>query len=77
MQISKSTIFSVVYNERQVGSGFAVKNKLLTTVKSFNVINSRLTTLTLAIKWVEVVFINMCTSTEDKGDSEKVDSTIY
>ncbi|XP_025423466.1 craniofacial development protein 2-like [Sipha flava] len=74
MQISNTTLFfGACDGRRQAGSGFAVNNKLLTAVKSFKVINPRLTILTLDTKWFGVVFVNVHAPTEDKDDNEKDD----
>lgn len=48
-----------------------MNNMLLTTVKSFNVVNSRIITLKLDIKWVIIVFVNVRAPTEDKDKNEK------
>lgn len=74
MQISNTTLFfGACDGRRQAGSGFAVNNMLLTAVKSFKVINPRLTILTLDTKWFGVVFVNVHAPTEDKDDNEKDD----
>lgn len=59
----------------QAGSEFAINNKLRTAVKSFKVINHRLTMLTLDTKRFGVVFVNVHAHTEDKDENEKMIST--
>jgi len=73
MQISYTTLFfGACDGRRQTGSSFTVNYKLPTAVKSFKVINPRVTLLTLETKWFRV-FVNVHAPTEDKEESEKDD----
>lgn len=74
MQVNNTTLYVGAYDgRRQAGSGFAVNNKLLSAVKSFKVINPRLTILTMDTKWFKVVFVNVHAPTEDKDENKKED----
>lgn len=72
MKISQTTIFNGKSEKgHKLGTGFAVHESIIHTVKNFKDINPRISTITLTTNDLDVVIINVHAPTEKKGDDEK------
>lgn len=71
-KISQTTIFNGKSEKgHQLGTGFAVHESIIHTVKNFKDINPRISTITIKTNGLDIVIINVHAPTEDKEDCEK------
>ncbi|KAE9524374.1 hypothetical protein AGLY_015211 [Aphis glycines] len=63
--------FNKYSNRRQGCTGFIDKKNVVTTIKDFKVVNSRLTILIVKGKFFKIAFVNAHATSEDKSDEEK------
>jgi hypothetical protein len=55
----------------KLGTGFAVNESIIHTVKNFEDVNPRISTITIKTNGLDMVIINVHAPTEEKGDDEK------
>lgn len=72
MKISRTTIFNRKSEKgHKLGTGFAVHDSIIHTVKNFKDINPRISAITIKTNGSDTVIINVHAPTEEKGDDEK------
>jgi len=71
-KVSQTTIFNGKCEKgHKLGTGFAVHESIIHSVKEFRDINPRITTLTIKTDNFDMVLINAHAPTEDKNEEEK------
>lgn len=58
-------------NQRQFGTGFAIHKSLVSAIKEFIDINSRISVLIIRALWCDVSLISVHAFTEDKSQKKK------